>query len=125
MSPNQGQVQAWNGGESVHYVTHADRYDRQLAMFTTALVNRAAAGPGDTVLDVGCGCGVTTLMVAERAKRVVGLDISLPLVEIAERRALDAAVGTADFVVADAQTHDFAERRIHARPEPVRVDVLR
>ena len=109
MSPNQGQVQAWNGGESVHYVTHADRYDRQLAQFTAALVNRAAAGADDTVLDVGCGCGVTTLMVAERAKRVLGLDISHPLVEIANRRALDAGVGTADFVVADAQTHDFVD----------------
>jgi SAM-dependent methyltransferase len=109
MSPNQGQLQAWNGGESVHYVTHADRYDRQLATFTTALVDRAAPGPDDRVLDVGCGCGVTTLMVADRAERVVGLDISHPLVEIARRRALEAGVGTADFVVADAQTHDFAD----------------
>lgn len=109
MSPNQGQVQAWNGGESVHYVTHADRYDRQLAMFTTALVDRAAPAADDTVLDVGCGCGVTTLMVADRAERVVGLDISHPLVEIAGRRALDAGAGNTDFLVADAQTHDFAD----------------
>lgn len=109
MSPNQGQVQAWNGGESAHYVTHADRYDRQLAMFTTALLNRAAPVPDDVVLDVGCGCGVTTLMFADRARRVVGLDISHPLVEIATRRALEAGVGNVEFLVADAQTHEFAD----------------
>ena len=108
MSPNQGQVQAWNGGESVHYVTHADRYDRQLATFTTALVNRASPATADRVLDVGCGCGVTTLIVAERVQRAVGLDISHPLVEIANRRVVEAGIGNTDFVVADAQTHDFA-----------------
>jgi SAM-dependent methyltransferase len=107
--PNQGQIQAWNGGESVHYVTHADRYDRQLAMFSSALVHAAAPTADDTVLDVGCGCGVTTLMIADRARRVLGLDISRPLVEIAGRRALEAGVGNADFVVADAQTHDFVD----------------
>jgi SAM-dependent methyltransferase len=109
MSANQGQLHAWNGGESVHYVTHADRYDRQLALFTTALLARAAPTPQDTVLDVGCGCGVTTLMVADRAQRVLGLDISHPLVEIANRRALEAGLLNADFLVADAQTHDFAD----------------
>jgi len=109
MSPNQGQLQAWNGGESVHYVSHADRYDRQLAGFTTALVDRAAPTSADTVLDVGCGCGVTTLMIADRAQRVLGLDISHPLVEIATHRAAEAGIRTADFVVADAQTHDFVE----------------
>ena len=27
MAPNKKQSEAWNGGESVHYVDHADRYD--------------------------------------------------------------------------------------------------
>jgi SAM-dependent methyltransferase len=109
MSPNRGQVEAWNGGESVHYVSHADRYDRQLSNFTTALFEQAAISADDTVLDIGCGCGVTTLRAAARARRVLGLDISHPLVEIAGRRAADAGVDTAEFVVADAQTHGFAD----------------
>ncbi len=33
MTANQQQSEAWNGTESVHYVDHADRYDRQLAPF--------------------------------------------------------------------------------------------
>jgi len=40
---NQQQVEAWNGGESVHYVDHADRYDRQLAPFTTRCSNGSAS----------------------------------------------------------------------------------
>ena len=109
MNPNQGQVEAWNGGESVHYVTHADRYDRQLASFTSALLEQAAVTSDDVVLDIGCGCGVTTLLVAADAHRVLGLDISNPLIEIAARRAAAAGVGNAEFIVADAQTHPFAD----------------
>ena len=109
MNPNQGQVEAWNGGESVHYVTHADRYDRQLASFTSALLEQAAVTSDDVVLDIGCGCGVTTLRAAADAHRVLGLDISNPLIEIAARRAAAAGVGNAEFIVADAQTHPFAD----------------
>jgi SAM-dependent methyltransferase len=109
MSPNQGQVEAWNGGESVHYVSHADRYDRQLASFTSALLEAAAVSPDDTVLDVGCGCGVTTLSAAATAHRVLGLDISQPLIEIAARRAAESDIDNAQFIVADAQTHDFVD----------------
>lgn len=108
-NPNQGQVEAWNGGESVHYVTHADRYDRQLASFTSALLAQVAVTSDDLVLDIGCGCGVTTLLAAADAHRVLGLDISNPLIEIAARRAAAAGVGNAEFVVADAQTHPFAD----------------
>lgn len=108
MNPNQGQVEAWNGGESVHYVTHADRYDQQLAAFTTALLAKAAVGPDDVVLDIGCGCGVTTFAAAADARRAVGLDISHPLIDIAIDRAAEASSDNAEFVVADAQTHDFS-----------------
>jgi SAM-dependent methyltransferase len=109
MSPNQGQTEAWNGGESVHYVSHADRYDRQLAPFTEALMKHARIGPDDTVLDIGCGCGVTTLEAARSARAVLGVDISHPLVGIATDRARAAALDKVSFVVADAQTHPFGE----------------
>ena len=108
MSPNQGQVEAWNGGESVHYVSHADRDDRQLATFTSALLEQAALSPDDTVLDIGCGCGVTTLSAACTVHRVLGLDISQPLIGIAAQRAVESGIDNADFIVADAETNDFA-----------------
>jgi len=105
MNPNQGQTEAWNGGESVHYVSHADRYDRQLAPFTEALMKHVRIGPNDRVLDIGCGCGATALQAAQSAKAALGVDISHPLVGIATDRARAAALGNVSFVVADAQTH--------------------
>ena len=107
MPANEQQAEAWNGPESLHFVEHADRYDLQLEPFTQALLARALPQAHEVVLDVGCGSGATTLAAAAKAERATGLDLSRPLVELAMRRARAAAVGNADFVIADAQTHDF------------------
>jgi ubiquinone/menaquinone biosynthesis C-methylase UbiE len=108
MGVNQGQVEAWNGGESVHYVDHADRYDRQLRPFADALLDRVDIQPGQSVLDIGCGCGVTTLAAARRARSALGVDISNPLIAVARERAHEQSVDNVEFLVADAQTHAFA-----------------
>ena len=105
---NERQAEAWNGPESAHFVDHADRYDRQLEPFTEALLERAGLDAHRVVLDVGCGSGATALAAAASAERVVGVDLSLPLVELARRRAHAARIDNAEFVIADAQTHDFA-----------------
>ncbi len=107
MGVNQGQVEAWNGGESVHYVDHADRYDRQLQPFADALISRADIQPGHAVLDIGCGCGVTTLAAARRARSATGVDISNPLIAIARDRAREQSVDNVDFLLADAETYSF------------------
>lgn len=108
MAPNKNQLEAWNGGESVHYVDHADRYDRQLAPFTDVLLDQVRLATHRSVLDVGCGCGALTLAAARSADSVVGLDISTPLTEVASERASTALIDNAEFVVADAQIHPFA-----------------
>ncbi len=109
MNANQQQSEAWNGTESVHYVEHADRYDRQLAPFADALFEGLHLQPHQTVLDVGCGCGVTTLAAARGGHASLGADLSEPLVAVAVGRARAASVDNAEFVVADAQTYAFAE----------------
>jgi SAM-dependent methyltransferase len=109
MAANQNQVEAWNGGESVHYVDHADRYDRQLAPFGDALFEHVRPEPQHSVLDIGCGCGATTLAAAHRARYALGADLSEPLLEIAASRARSASIDNVEFVVADAQTHTFDE----------------
>jgi ubiquinone/menaquinone biosynthesis C-methylase UbiE len=104
---NQKQFEAWNGGESVHYVDHADRYDRQLEPFSDALLARGRLESHHSVLDIGCGCGATTLRAAGLVQRAVGADLSEPLVEIARDRARTSGIANAEFVIADAQTHLF------------------
>ena len=108
MAPNKKQSEAWNGGESVHYVDHADRYDRQLAPFTEALLEQVRLTPHRSLLDVGCGCGALTLAAARIADSAVGVDISAPLTEVASERAPTAQIDNVEFVVADAQTYAFA-----------------
>lgn len=44
MAPNEKEVEAWNGGGSMHYIDHTDRNDRQLAPFTEALLVRGLVG---------------------------------------------------------------------------------
>ena len=108
MAPNQKQSEAWNGGESVHYVDHADRYDRQLAPFTEALLEQVRLTPSCSLLDVGCGCGALTLAAARITDAAVGVDISVPLTRVASERACAARIDNVEFVVADAQTYAFA-----------------
>jgi ubiquinone/menaquinone biosynthesis C-methylase UbiE len=108
VAPNEKQVEAWNGGESVHYVDHADRYDRQLAPFTEVLIEQVRLTPHRSLLDVGCGCGALTLATSGIADSAVGIDISVPLTEVASERARTARIDNVEFVVADAQTHAFA-----------------
>jgi ubiquinone/menaquinone biosynthesis C-methylase UbiE len=54
-----------------------------------------------TVLDLGCGAGENSVLLARRATKVVGLDISPDLVEIAQRRA-QVQGQTVQFIVTSA-----------------------
>ncbi len=50
------------------------------------VVHTAKLAPGDLVIDVGCGPGWTIQWLAKLGHEVVGLDISVELLDIAERR---------------------------------------
>lgn len=41
--------------------------------------------PSETVLDAGCGAGYGSVMIAEFAKRVIGVDADAPLIESAQK----------------------------------------
>ena len=107
LAANQQQAEAWNGLDGEHFADRADRYDRQLRPFTQAVLDRAGSEAHGVVLDVGCGAGGSTLAAATQAERVVGVDFSRPLVELARRRAQAAGIANVEFVTTDAQTHRF------------------
>jgi SAM-dependent methyltransferase len=71
---------------------------------------RLAPLAGRRVLDVGCGCGATSLALAAAvgpSGGVLGVDISAPMLARARERAAVAGVAHARFEAADAQTHAF------------------
>lgn len=83
---------------------------------TEALAQLCHVGRGQTVLDVGCGVGVTACFLAKRyGCRVVGVDISVRMVERArERAAREKVADRVEFRVADAQDLPFAEAAFDA-----------
>ena len=107
--PNAEQITYWNEQGGPRWVKLQEALDRQLASFGHIVMDRLAIGSGERVLDVGCGCGETTLELARRvgpAGSVVGADISAVMLERARERG--RGVGNVEFLVADAQTHAFA-----------------
>lgn len=64
---------------------------------------------GKSFLDIGCGSGIYSIELAKRgADRVLGIDFSAPMLEIARSSARDAGVeDRTQFELADFMTHDF------------------
>ena len=91
---NQDQRTRWNGIDGEHWARQQDRLDRILAPVTGPLLAFAAPPHGSTVIDVGCGCGATTIELARMvgsSGRVVGIDISEPMLGRARERLREHA----------------------------------
>jgi SAM-dependent methyltransferase len=112
--PNAEQSVHWNQAAGPRWATLADRTDKLFGGVTSALLKFAEAREGETVLDVGCGCGVTSLEIARQvgsAGSVLGVDFSAPMLAVAEQRARDAALPNLRFIEADASIHAFEAQR--------------
>src|SRR5262249_19802986 len=84
--------------------------DRQLEAITEQTVAVLAPRPGERLLDVGSGCGQTTLSLAASVSpggEVLGVDISRPMLAVARQRAAAATAPGPAFIEADAQTFPF------------------
>ena len=103
---NSRQLRDWDGEHGSYWAENADLYDRSLAGYHPALLAAANAGPGDRILDVGCGSGQVAidLVRATPGARALGVDLSIAQLDVARRRGAGLAV---DFAQADAQVHDF------------------
>jgi ubiquinone/menaquinone biosynthesis C-methylase UbiE len=123
-SANAAQVQRWNGESGQYWITHLQRHAARHEFLIPHLFGAAAISPGERVLDVGCGCGATTIIAARAANdgsatgpggwwprlggqhlggSAVGLDVSGPMLAVARRLAAEAGAVNAAFVRGDAQ----------------------
>jgi SAM-dependent methyltransferase len=103
--PNQLKDEDWAGEMGVKWLTHIDRFEGMIAPIGEALLARAAIVPGERVIDLGCGGGLTSLAAAQATGpqgAVLGLDISPDLIDEARRRAADHP--NVRFLCADAAT---------------------
>lgn len=84
-------------------------YDAELRLHNELFRAAARVGPGDRVLDVGCGTGLTTREAARAAVAgsAVGVDLSAPMLERARRLSHDQGLTNVTYQQADAQLHPF------------------
>src|SRR5271168_1955649 len=105
---NADQIAYWNGPGGQRWSTRQAMQDILLAPVAKILIERAQAKPGERVLDVGCGCGATTIALAERVAPsgfALGIDISEPMLSRA-REVAPKGLPLA-FVLADATVYPF------------------
>src|SRR4051812_26495708 len=105
---NQEQADHWNNSDDVgHWVSEQAGYDGMLAPFADIIFEGAQLDAADRVLDVGCGCGATTVAAARIASRgtALGVDLSAPMLERARADAARAGLSNASFEQADVQVH--------------------
>ena len=104
---NEKERAFWNGAGGETWVRAQAQLDHMLAPLLEALLAGAALKPGERVLDLGCGCGASSLAAAESGAEVVGLDFSAPMIALAEQRATTAQALALRFVCEDATKAQF------------------
>jgi SAM-dependent methyltransferase len=114
---NREQRTYWNEQAGAVWVANQARLDEQIRPHGELALAALAPSPGERVLDLGCGCGETTLSLAKRVGSqgfVLGVDLSEPMLARARERATAAGLGVLEFVAADAQTAVLGEARFDA-----------
>jgi SAM-dependent methyltransferase len=101
---NEKESKRWNDEQ---WVAAWPKRERLTEALMPSLLTAVAAQPGQRVCDIGCGSAAQAIALSEAvgpSGRVVGFDISRPLVELARERAVQAGATNVDFIVADVQT---------------------
>ena len=105
---NTAQHEYWNTVGGPRWIGLGGLVERRNLGFNDLLLERSAVAPGESVLEIGCGTGATTVPLAEAVGprgRVVGVDISEPMLAGARQRLADSGLGNIALVQADAQVH--------------------
>ena len=105
---NAPQAEYWNRTAGPKWAGHQEHQDQVLRPISDRLMAAADAKPGERVIDVGCGCGATTIEFAGRVYpggEALGLDLSEPMLARARERAPPRL--PARFELADATVYDL------------------
>ena len=107
---NSGQIADWNGAMGQQWARLQRDLDAMVMPFGDAALKKAAPQPGERVIDIGCGCGDTSITLAGlvgATGSVLGVDVSQPMLEVARARAAQLAWPQVAFREADAAHADL------------------
>ena len=113
-SDNAEQIAEWNGALGQRWAAMRQEIDRVVTPFGAAALKAAAPQPGERVIDVGCGCGETSIEIARLvgpAGSVLGIDVSQPMLAVARSHGQSANL-------------IFQEADASGSPLPAGVDLL-
>ena len=110
---NKNQKDFWSGKGGDIWVERQNAMDTMLSPLGEAALNKLNFNEEENVLDIGCGCGHTTLNIAKRigpSGNVTGLDISEPMLKRAKESAVEMSISNTSFKCVDVQTEDLGDQ---------------
>jgi SAM-dependent methyltransferase len=102
---NSEMIAEWNGVLGAKWVAMREDLERFVVPFGEAALKAAAPQPGERAIDVGCGCGETSIELARRvgaAGAVLGVDVSQAMLAVARSRGALANCAHLTFSAGDA-----------------------
>ena len=106
---NAEATEAWSGPLFERFLRYRQIVTDGLGAHGEAAIAAHPPSPGDRVIDLGCGFGDTTRRLAELVGGgAVGVDVSVPFVELARREAAKAGAANVEFRVEDVQIGELA-----------------
>ncbi len=107
---NAAMRRYWNEVAGPRWVGRQALQEARNVEMLAMLLEAARPLPGEHVLDVGCGTGVTTEPYARAVMPggdVTGVDISQPMLDAARQRMAERGIANVTLLLADAQVHPF------------------
>ena len=102
----------WNEEGGSKWVENIDLVEGMMVPLSEELLKAVDAKPGEKILDVGCGGGLTSFRLAEQVGEqgsVLGVDVSEPILEVARQRSANAT--GIEFEQADAGSAELGENQ--------------
>ena len=89
MEENQKQIAYWNGEVGKKWDEYHHEIDEMLGEFSQILLEEIGDCGGKSIIDIGCGAGTISYLLANSGAKVFGADVSKSLLTNAQSRQLD------------------------------------